>query len=179
MTMKKGAALSLGLLFLAAAGGGAQKVAAAKKSVTTHSAAPKPTIVLVHGAFADASSFQYLIPLLENDGYNVVAVQNPLSSLADDIATTKRLIDAQKGPVVVVGHSYGGVVISGAASGNPNVKALVYLAAFAPEANEPVGPLTAKYPSHLGPALRPDAAGFLYIACDQVHDVFAADLPQS
>jgi pimeloyl-ACP methyl ester carboxylesterase len=59
------------------------------------------------------------------------------------------------------------------------VKALVYLAAFAPEANEPVGPLTDKYPSHLGPALRPDAAGFLYIACDAVHDVFAADLPES
>jgi pimeloyl-ACP methyl ester carboxylesterase len=81
--------------------------------------------------------------------------------------------------VVVVGHSYGGIVISGAAAGNPNVKALVYLAAFAPEANEPVGPLTDKYPSHLGPALRPDAAGFLYIACDKVHDVFAADLPES
>jgi hypothetical protein len=70
-------------------------------------------------------------------------------------------------------------VISGAAAGEPNVKALVYLAAFAPEANEPVGPLTDKYPSHLGPALRPDAAGFLYIACDKVHDVFAADLPES
>ncbi len=110
-------------------------------STPAQTAAAKPTIVLVHGAFADASSFQYLIPLLLNDGYNVVAVQNPLSSAPDDIATTKRLIDAQKGPVVVVGHSYGGLVISAAASGNPNVKALVYLAAFAPEANEPVGPL--------------------------------------
>jgi pimeloyl-ACP methyl ester carboxylesterase len=169
---------ALALLVVTLASANAQTAASAKLASNSPRAA-KPTIVLVHGAFADASSFQYLIPLLLKDGYNVVAVQNPLTSLQDDIATTKRLIDAQKGPVVVVGHSYGGVVISGAASGNPNVKALVYLAAFAPEANEPVGPLTDKYPSHLGPALRPDAAGFLYIACDQVHDVFAADLPVS
>jgi pimeloyl-ACP methyl ester carboxylesterase len=179
MTLKKAGAFSLGLLLLGAVGAGAQTASRAMLSSTTGSAAAKPTIVLVHGAFADASSFERLIPLLLNDGYHVVAVQNPLSSLQDDIATTKRLIDGQKGPVVVVGHSYGGVVISGAASGNPNVKALVYLAAFAPEANEPVGPLTDKYPTALGKALRPDAAGFLYIACDQVHDVFAADLPKS
>ena len=179
MILKTAGAFSLGLLLVAGAGAGAQAAAKTKHSGMTASAAAKPTIVLVHGAFADASSFQYLIPLLLNDGYNVVAVQNPLTSLKDDIATTKRLIDGQKGPLVVVGHSYGGVVISAAAAGNPNVKALVYLAAFAPEANEPVGPLTDKYPSHLGPALRPDAAGFLYIACDKVHDVFAADLPES
>ena len=180
MTTNTRWSLSLGVVLLVAVGAGAQAPAYAKKSSTaTGSRAAKPTIVLVHGAFADASSFQYLIPLLLNDGYGVIAVQNPLSSLKDDIATTKRVIDAQKGPMVVVGHSYGGSVISGAASGNPNVKALVYLAAFAPEANEPVGPLTDKYPTALGKALRPDAAGFLYIACDQVHDVFAADLPES
>ena len=148
-------------------------------SLAVNAHAQKPTIVLVHGAFADASSFERLIPLLLKDGYHVVAVQNPLSSVPDDIATTKRLIDAQKGPVVVVGHSYGGVVISGAATGNPNVKALVYLAAFAPEANEPIGPLNDKYPTNLGKALRPDAAGFLYITCDKVHELFAADLPES
>lgn len=164
---------------MCAAASGANAQSAATTKVGSAARAAKPTIVLVHGAFADASSFQYLIPLLQKDGYNVVAVQNPLSSVPDDIATTKRLIDAQKGPVVVVGHSYGGVVISGAAAGNPNVKALVYLAAFAPEANEPVGPLTEKYPTALGKALRPDAAGYLYIACDQVHNVFAADLPVS
>jgi pimeloyl-ACP methyl ester carboxylesterase len=140
-------------------------------------AAPKPTIVLVHGAFADGSSWSRIIPLLEKDGYYVIAVQNPLTSLDDDIATTKRVIDAQKGPVVVVGHSYGGIVITGAASGNPNVKALVYIAAFAPEANEPVGPLTEKYPSDLGKALRPDAAGYLYVDRAQLHHVFAADVP--
>jgi pimeloyl-ACP methyl ester carboxylesterase len=177
MTVAKVGKIAFALLLVAASGASAQAGGSAKPA--SNSSAAKPTIVLVHGAFADASSFQFLIPLLQNDGYNVVAVQNPLSSLQDDIATTKRLIDAQKGPVVVVGHSYGGVVISGAASGNPNVKALVYLAAFAPEANEPIGPLTDKYPTALGKALRPDAAGFLYIACDQVHDVFAADLPES
>ena len=167
-------------LSAAAIGAGAQSAANAKSPTraNTTAIAAKPTIVLVHGAFADGSSWQNIIPTLQDDGYTVVAVQNPLSSLNDDIATTKRLIDAQKGPVVVVGHSYGGIVITGAAAGNPNVKALVYVAAFAPEANEPVGPLTAKYPSSLDKALRPDAAGFLYIACDQVHQVFAADLPE-
>jgi pimeloyl-ACP methyl ester carboxylesterase len=178
MMTKTGGVFTAGLFLLAVAAGG-QTTVAKKSLAATTSIAAKPTIVLVHGAFADASSFSSLIPLLIKDGYHVVAVQNPLTSLPDDIATTKRLIDGQKGPVVVVGHSYGGIVISGAASGNPNVKALVYLAAFAPEANEPVGPLTDKYPSLLGPALRPDAAGFLYIACDQVHNVFAADLPES
>ncbi|MBV8860196.1 MAG: alpha/beta hydrolase [Acidobacteria bacterium] len=180
MTITKTAGgLALALSLVIAFGAGAQTVGTAKKSPDSAatSTAAKPTIVLVHGAFADGSSWQYVIPLLQDDGYNVIAVQNPLSSLADDIATTKRVIDAQKGPVVVVGHSYGGLVITGAASGNPNVKALVYIAAFAPEANEPVGPLTEKYPTSLGKALRPDAAGFLYIDCAQVHDVFAADVP--
>lgn len=177
MTIAKMGKTAIALLLVAASTASAQAAHSARTAGNT--SAVKPTIVLVHGAFADASSFERLIPLLLNDGYHVVAVQNPLTSLPDDIATTKRLIDGQKGPVVVVGHSYGGLVISGAAAGNTNVKALVYLAAFAPEANEPVGPLTDKYPSHLGPALRPDAAGFLYIACDKVHDVFAADLPES
>ena len=177
MTVAKIVKTAVAVLLVAAGSASAQTGGSAK--LASNSRVAKPTIVLVHGAFADASSFDQLIPLLFDAGYNVVAVQNPLSSLPDDIATTKRLIDAQRGPLVVVGHSYGGIVISGAAAGNPNVKALVYLAAFAPEANEPVGPLNDKYPSHLGPALRPDAAGFLYIACDKVHDVFAADLPES
>ncbi len=76
----------------------------------------KPSIVLVHGSWADGTSWQHIIPLLIQDGYNVTAVQNPLISLPDDTAITKRVIDAQPGPVVAVGHSYGGAVITGAAA---------------------------------------------------------------
>src|SRR5712671_572377 len=98
-------------------------------SLGAQSPAAKPAIVLVHGAFADGSSWSKVIPILERDGYTVTAVQIPLTSVPDDVTTAKRVIDAQKGPVVVVGHSYGGVVITAAAAGNPNVKGLVYLAA--------------------------------------------------
>jgi pimeloyl-ACP methyl ester carboxylesterase len=138
---------------------------------------PKPTIVLVHGAFADGSSWQRVIPILQRDGYTVVAVQNPLTSLAADVETTRRVIDAQRGPVVVVGHSYGGAVITEAAAGNANVKALVYVAAFAPEVGEPIGAYGERYPAALGAALKPDAAGFLYIDPAKFHAVFAADIP--
>src|SRR5690348_9985247 len=104
------------------------------------------SIVLVHGAWADGTSWQHVIPPLEKDGYEVIAVQNPLISLADDVATTRRAIEAQKGEVIVVGHSYGGAVITGAATGLANVKALVYVAAFAPDAGESLGGLLSKYP---------------------------------
>src|SRR4029079_19026746 len=138
----------------------------------------KPTIVLVHGAFADGSSWAKVIPILEGDGYNVIAVQNPLTSLADDVATTKRVIDAQKGSVVVVGHSYGGAVITAAAAGNANVTALVYVAAFAPEADEVLAEPGAKFaPPALSTALVPDAAGFLYVDRAKVHDVFCRHVP--
>lgn len=140
------------------------------------SSAGKPTIVLVHGAFADGTSWQRVIPILERDGYTVIAVQNALASLAGDVETTKRVIDAQTGPVVAVGHSYGGAVITGAAAGNANVKALVYIAAFAPDAGEPIGAYGDKYPSELGAALRPDAAGFLYLDRAQFRDLFAGDV---
>ncbi len=143
-------------------------------------AAARPTIVLVHGAFADGTGWQRVIPILQRDGYTVIAVQNPLASLAGDVETTKRVIDAQRGAVVAVGHSYGGAVITGAAAGNPNVKALVYIAAFAPDAGEPVGAFLGKYPSALGAALtKPDAAGFLYIDRSQFRDVFARDVSEA
>jgi pimeloyl-ACP methyl ester carboxylesterase len=138
----------------------------------------KPRIVLVHGAWADGTGWQHIIPLLERNGYPVIAVQNPLTSFADDIATTKRVIDAeaQQGPVVVVGHSYGGAVISGAAD-NPNVKALVYLAAFGPDANEPVGALLGQFPpTPLADAFVQDTAGFVYIDRAKFRDIFAADV---
>jgi pimeloyl-ACP methyl ester carboxylesterase len=169
--MKTGQVLAATLLATLAgvAPSGAQQLA---------SSSAKPTIVLVHGAFADASGWLDLIPLLQQDGYKVVAVQNPLASLAGDVESTRRVIDAQAGPVVLVGHSYGGAVISGAAAGRSNVKALVYIAAFGPEAGEPVGAFLEKYPTQLGASLRPDSAGFAYIDVAMYHDVFAGDIPR-
>ncbi len=137
--------------------------AARSQSSSSAKGASKPSIVLVHGAFADGSCWSHIIPILLRDGYYVTAVQNPLSSLQNDVETTRRVILAQQGPVVVVGHSYGGAVITGAAAGIPNVKALVYIAAFAPDAGEPVGAFSEKYPAPLGQAFRPDSAGYLYI----------------
>src|SRR5215471_12425856 len=135
------------------------------------------TIVLVHGAFVDGSSWQKVIPILQSDGYTVIAVQNPLTSLPDDVATTKRVIDAQKDPVVVVGHSYGGAVITEAAAGNPNVKALVYVAAFAPEPGEPLGgPVEEKFAPPPRAEIVPAAGGFLYIDRAKFHDDFCKDL---
>jgi len=139
----------------------------------------KTSIVLVHGAFADGSSWNKVIPLLEAEGFTVTAVQNPLKSLSEDVATTKRVLDAQKGDVVLVGHSYGGAVITEAAAGNSKVKALVYVAAFAPDAGETLGALGDRFPAApLGTAVVPDSAGFLYIERAKVADVFANDLPK-
>ena len=177
--------LFLAVLVLAVVAGAslrAQSSAAPAKrksgaSPSTGPATAKPTIVLVHGAFADGTGWQRVIPILQRDGYEVIAVQNPLASLAGDVETTKRVIDAQKGPVVLVGHSYGGAVITGAAAGSPNVKGLVYLAAFAPEAGEPVGAFGEKYPVDLNSALKPDSAGFLYVDRARFRELFCADLP--
>ncbi|MFL5562875.1 MAG: alpha/beta fold hydrolase [Gemmatimonadaceae bacterium] len=149
---------------------------AASAAAATHAAA-KPTIVLVHGAFADAAGWERVIPLLQRDGYRVIAVENSLTSLAADVETTKRVIDAETGPVVVVGHSYGGAVMTGAAAGNSNVKALVYIAAFGPEAGEAVGAFGKQYPAPLDNALKPDAAGFLYVDPARFHELFANDVP--
>lgn len=144
---------------------------------STEMTSNKPTIVLVHGAFADGSGWIKVIPMLEEKGFKVIAVQNPLTSLADDVAATKRVLDSQKGPIVLVGHSYGGVVISVAATSSKQVQALVYIAAFAPDVGETVGALLASMaPSSLGPAIMPDAGGFLYIATEKFQDVFAKDL---
>ncbi len=136
----------------------------------------KTSVVLVHGAFADGSGWGDVIPLLEKAGYDVIAVQNPLTSYADDVATTRRVIDAQKTPVVLVGHSYGGAVITKAAVGATNVRALVYVAAFGPDAGENLGALLEQYPSKIGAALVPDAAGFLYIDRAQFKEAFAGDV---
>ena len=112
----------------------------------------KPSVVIVHGAFADGSDWAKVIPLLQAKGLHVVAVQNPLSSLADDAAAAKRVIDAQPGKVVLVGHSWGGAVITEAGD-NPKVSALVYVAAFAPDVGQAVGDLGKGFPAAPGLAL--------------------------
>ena len=115
-----------------------------------------PTIVLVHGAFADGSSWNGVIPKLQADGYEVIAVANPLRSLASDSAYVSGILKTIPGPVVLVGHSYGGSVISNAAVGNDNVKALVFVAGFAPEAGESAFALVGKFPgATLGAAIGP------------------------
>jgi pimeloyl-ACP methyl ester carboxylesterase len=137
----------------------------------------KPTILLVHGAFADASGWGRVITLLEKDGYPVATVQNPLSGLPDDVATTKRAIHSIEGPIVLVGHSYGGAVISGAGTGESNVKSLVFVAAFAPEAGEKLGDFMGKFGvPDLATALVPDKGGYLSIDRAKFHAVFCADL---
>jgi len=137
------------------------------------------TVVLVHGAFADGSGWNKVIPLLQAKGYKVVAVQNPLTSLADDVAATQRVIDAQTGKVVLVGHSWGGTVITQAGTSD-KVKALVYVAAFAPSEGEAVGALGKEFPAPPGPAtLQADAAGFLSLPADSMASNFAQDLPKA
>jgi pimeloyl-ACP methyl ester carboxylesterase len=146
----------------------------------TASITTKPSIVLIHGAFADASGWQKIILALEEKGFPVTAVQVPLRSLADDVATTVRALQSQKGDVVLVGHSYGGAIITGAGAASANVKALVYVSAFAPDQGEALGPLIeSKAPSSLTPAIVPDSAGFLYIDRTKFRDVFAADVTDS
>jgi pimeloyl-ACP methyl ester carboxylesterase len=136
-------------------------------------------VVLVHGAWADGSSWSKVIPLLEAKGLHVVAVQNPLTSLADDVAATKRAIALQDGPVILVGHSYGGAVITEAGN-DPKVAGLVYVAAFAPGDGESVASISKPYPpTPLGGELRPDAQGFLSVTPKGIAEDFAQDLSDS
>jgi pimeloyl-ACP methyl ester carboxylesterase len=138
---------------------------------------PVKNIVLVHGAWADGSSWSKIIPLLETKGFHVVCVQNPLTSLADDVAATNRMIDAQDGPVLLVGHSYGGTVITEAGN-NPKVVGLVYVAAFAPDAGESSGSLAKPYgPTPGGAEIRPIEGGFLVITPKGILEDFGPDLP--
>jgi pimeloyl-ACP methyl ester carboxylesterase len=139
----------------------------------------KASIILVHGAWADGSSWSKVISILQSQGFSVTAVQNPLKSLAEDVTTTKRAIESQTGTVILVGHSYGGAVITEAAVGNPKVKGLVYVAAFAPDAGEALGGLAERFaPTPLGSAVAPDSAGFLFIDRKKFRSAFANDLPE-
>jgi pimeloyl-ACP methyl ester carboxylesterase len=133
-------------------------------------------VVLVHGAWADGSSWLKILPLLRAKGLHAVAVQNPLSSIADDVASTNRLINAQDGPVLLVGHSYGGAVITEAGN-NPKVMGMVYVAAFAPEEGETLGGMAAQYPTP--PAyseFRQVSDGYLVLTEKGVRESFAQDL---
>jgi len=116
-------------------------LAAASPAAASHPNKPKPTIVLVHGAWADGSSWAKVTSRLLDDGYTVRVPPNPLRLLSSDAATIRDFLSTLSGPIVLVGHSYGGAVITNAATGNPNVKALVYVDAFAPAAGEPIFPL--------------------------------------
>lgn len=134
------------------------------------------TIVLVHGAFADGSSWDRVTPLLEARGYKVVAVYDPMSSLADDVAATRRVIDAQPGPVVLVGHSYGGAVITEAGN-DSKVTALVYVAAFAPDSGESINGLgQGQPPPPWVTELVVDSGGFASLPAEVVASDFAQDV---
>lgn len=131
-------------------------------------------IMLVHGAWADASCWSKVILLLQAKGYKVTAAQIPLTSLSDDIAVTRRLLANVKEPTVLVGHSYGGAVITGAATKLPQVKALVYITAFGLDEGESLESLAKQgAPSPGSAAIEPDADGFLWINREKFHDSFA------
>ncbi|MFE7569141.1 alpha/beta fold hydrolase [Streptomyces sp. NPDC057539] len=151
--------------------------------------AAKPTVVLVHGGFADASaSWNDVIKRLQRDGYPVVAPANPLRGLSSDAPYLAGLLKSIKGPVILAGHSYGGAVITNAAAGNPNVKAPVYVAAFVPDEGEQLIGLLGKYPgSEIPDAINevpftgPDGTTGtdIYLKADKFRSAFAADLPRS
>lgn len=171
MRTKKLLAAVVGVAALAVAGA-AQADAHAKK----------PTVVLVHGAFADSSGWNAVVQRLQADHYPVVSAANPLRGVASDAASVRALLDSIDGPVVLVGHSYGGSVISEAASGDKDVKALVYVAAFLPETGETAAGLSAKFPgSTLGETLKqvalPGGHTDLYIDQKLFPQQFAADVP--
>jgi pimeloyl-ACP methyl ester carboxylesterase len=132
-------------------------------------------IILVHGAWADGSSWSKVIPILENSGYRVIAVQLAVHSLADDVATVKRAIELVGGPTILVGHSYGGFVITNAAYNNPNVRGLVYIAAFVPNEGESLSNFVdpTKLPQGV---LVFDSGGFAYINPEMFAQAFAQDV---
>ncbi len=136
----------------------------------------QPNIVLVHGAWGDGSHWRHVIPLLHDRGFHVVAVQNPLTSLAEDVDRTSKLAAAQDGPTLLVGHSYGGAVITGAGH-VPNVVGLVYIAAFAPDEGDSLGSIfSRREPPPGASSIRPDKYGFLWIAQETFRESFGQDL---
>lgn len=142
----------------------------------------RSTVVLVHGAFAESASWNGVIRRLQDQDYTAIAAANPLRSVSGDAEFVAGVLESIEGPIVLVGHSYGGSVISNAAFGNENVGALVFVAAFAPEEGESIGELSGRFPgSTLGDTLATvplaDGTTDLYIRQDKYHQQFAADIP--
>ena len=136
----------------------------------------RPTIVLVHGGFVDGSGWEGVFEILRKDGYNVAIVQNPTISLAGDVAATRSVIDAQSGPVILVGHSYGGAVITEAGN-DPKVAGLVYITAFAPDNGQSVAALIQTFPAGgPQPPILPPREGFLYLDKAKFAASFAGDV---
>ena len=137
-------------------------------------------VVLVHGAWADGSSWNRVTKELQRNGFNVVAAQIPLTSFSDDVAVLRKVLLKQEGPVVLAGHSYGGAVITAAATNNPKVKALVYIAAIVPDEGETVGDVFHRVPPHpSAPKLQPDVDGFLWLNVDAYRTAVAPDASSS
>ncbi len=146
---------------------------------TANAAPPVKNIVLVHGAFADGSCWNKVIAQLQAQGFNVTSVQHPMSSLADDVAAVKRALDAQNGPVILAGHSWGGAVITEAGN-DPKVAALVYVAAFGPDAGESLNALgKGQPPMPAIAALQVDKQGFGRLPTEAVLKYFVQDLPKA
>lgn len=138
------------------------------------------TVVLVHAAWADGSSWNKVTGELQQNGFKVVAAQIPLTSFTDDVAMLKKVLLRQTSPIVLAGHSYGGAVTTAAAAGNPNVKALVYIAAIAPDEGETVGDVFHRVPPHpRAPKLEPDADGFLWLTVDAFRSAVAPNASAS
>ena len=138
----------------------------------------KPAIVLVHGFWGGAAHWARVIPLLREQGFdNIHAVENPLTSLADDAERTRKMVKQIDGPVVLVGHSYGGKVITEMGD-LPNVGALVFIAAFAPDAGESAGAISQANPPEAFANIQPDSDGFLWVAQDKYHQSFCQDLSE-
>ena len=152
--------------------------------MSENTATTKPTIVLVHGAFAESASWNDVMSTLLTLGYPVVAAANPLRGVTSDAAYIASTLKSITGSIVLVGHSYGGSVISNAAMGNPNVKALVFVAGYAPDAGESAADLSGRFPGGtLGPTLAPpvplpDGTNDLYIQQEKFHAQFCADVPE-
>lgn len=152
-------------------------MAVASVSGISHADDTQTSVVIVHGAFADGSDWAKVVPYLQAEGVPVTVVQNPLTSLADDVAATQRVLNNQQGKVVLVGHSWGGSVITQAGVGE-KVRALVYVAAFAPDAGQTSGQQGQGFPTPPGISqIAGDTNGFLYLTPEGMAKDFAQDLP--